>query len=347
MTTELLRRDARTAGGVAGLARSEVRRFTSRRFIRWLLGLAVLGYLVVVPLVAITQFGRTTEAMRTEAQAEVDRIVAEQKAYRDQCLKSPLPPDAPADMAVEDYCGPPATAEGIPVEQFLPKTPFNLASALQPGALAVGAAVAVLFFVVGATWVGAEWSARTMMALLFWETRRIRVLVTKIVVLVGAAAGFAVVAQLVWAASAWWIASTRGSTSGLPKGFWVDVAALSGRSVLLAVFTSLIGFAVAQLIRGTGAALGVGFVYFAIIESAVQGIRPGWSQWLLTTNAAALVAKGGIPVYVQGTTVSATGQLEEGREIVIGNLHGGLVIGGVTLALLALGAWLFRRRDLT
>ncbi len=347
MTTELLRRDARPGGGVAGLARSEVRRFTSRRFIRWLLGLAVLGYLVIVPLIAITQFGRTTEAMRAEARAEVDRIVAEQETYRAQCLKSPLPPDAPPGMAVEDYCGPPATAEDIPVDQFLPRTPFNLASALEPGAIAVGTAVAVLFFVVGATWVGAEWSARTMMALLFWETRRIRVLLTKIAVLVAAAAAFAVVAQVVWVGSAWWIAATRGSTGGLPKGFWTDAAALTGRTVLFAVLTSLIGFAVAQLIRGTGAALGVGFVYFAVIESAVQGIRPGWSQWLLTTNSAALVANGGIPIYVQGTTVSATGQLEEGREIVIGNLHGGLVLGGVTLALLALGAYLFRRRDLT
>ena len=332
----------------SGLLLAEAHRFASRRFIRWLLGLAVLGFVVVVPLVGVTQFARTSEQVRAQARAEISRIVAEQNTFREQCLAGPVPPGLPADAPPDEYCPPVASAADFSEGDFLPKRPFDLADLLQPGALAVGAAVAALFFVVGATWVGAEWSARTMMALLFWETRRLRVLATKTAVLVAATAVVAVLAQLAWAGSAWLLASTRGSTGPLPKGFWGDVAALGGRTVLLAVLTALIGTGVAHLIRSTGAALGVGFVYFAVVESAVGAVRPGWQEWLLTTNAAALVAKGGLTIAVPGKAVdSGSGQVVEFTEKNISNLHGGLVIGAVTLGLLAVGGWWFRRRDLT
>jgi hypothetical protein len=63
---------------------------------------------------------------------------------------------------------------------------------------------------------------------------------------------------------------------------------------------------------------------------------------------AALVLKGGTTVFVPGTTVDdESGQFVEFVERNVSNLHGGLLIGGVTLVLLVAGAWLFRRRDLT
>jgi hypothetical protein len=342
------RRDAAARPHGTGLLRAELHRFVSRRFIRWLLGLAILGYAGLVPLIAYTQFERTTPAVRAEAQREVDRIVAEQNQYRAACLKNPLPSDAPKGMTPEEFCGPAGNPADLQVDQFLPRQPFVLGDALQPGALAVGAATAALLFVIGATWIGAEWSARTMTALLFWETRRLRVLTVKVFVLTLVAGVIGALAQAVWIGSAWAIASTRGTTSGLPKHFWSDVAALDGRCTLLAVLVALIGFAVAHLVRYTGAALGVGFVYFAIVENAVGGVRPGWQPWLLSTNAAALVLKGGITLAVPGTSVDRqSGQVQDYHDVTVSNLHGGLVFGGVTLALLLVGAWLFRRRDLT
>lgn len=341
------RRDTRRSRRAGSLWRAELRRFRARRLIRVMLALAVLGYLVVVPLIAVTQFARTTATELAAARAEVDRMVAEQARYREQCLASPPPPDAPEGATPEELCGPALTADDLVVEDFLPRRPFRLATAHLPGAVAVGVAGAVLFFVIGATWVGAEWSARTMAALLFWETRRIRVLTVKAVVLGAVTALLAAFAQAMWVGSAWVIATTRGTTSPLPPGFWTDAVQLAGRAVLLAVLAALIGFAVAHLTRGTGAALGAGFVYFAVVEIAVGVLLPRWEEWRLTVNVAALLLPGGLTVFVPGRGVNAQGQVVEATEVVVGNLHGALVIGGLAAALLLLGAVAFRRRDLT
>jgi ABC-2 type transport system permease protein len=340
------RRDSRSSRRSGSLLKAELRRWRGRRFIRLLLALALLGYLVVVPLIAYTQFARTTPAELTEARSAVDRIVAEQAAFREQCLANP-PSDAPEGMTPEEVCGPAMTAADVNAADFLPRRPFVFTEALQVGTIAVGVAVAALFFVIGATWVGAEWSARTMTALLFWETRRLRVLAVKVVVLAAAAALTAAFAQALWAGSAWLIASTRGTTSGRPARFWTDAAQNSGRAVLLAVLVALIGFGVAHLTRGTGAALGVGFVYFAVAETAVNVVRPVWQEWLVTRNVAALLLPDGITIFRPGRQVDDAGQVVEGVEVVIGNLHGAALIGGLAVVLLLVGAVLFLRRDLT
>lgn len=329
------------------LLRAEVRRFTARRFIRVLLLLAVVGYLIVTPLVAVTQFAKPSAAGLVEARQRINRIVAEQNQQRDECLKQPVPAKA-AGVPADEMCGPPASPDSFDVAQFVGKRPFQLRSALPAGALAMGAAVAALAFVFGATYVGAEWSSRSMVALLFWEPRRVRVMAVKLGVIAAAAVALAVVAQGVWLASAELMARTRGSTDGLPAHFWSQLVAQQGRSTLLVVVAALLGFGIANLVRNTGAALGVGFVYFAVVETAIRGFRPGWQQWLLTDNAVALVSRGGHRLYLadEGYVDKQGSYVQSGREVVMSNLHGGLVLGLVTAALLAVGVWTFRRRDL-
>ena len=344
--TPLQRRETHRHRRSGSLSRAELRRFGARRLIRTLFALVVVGYLVLVPLIALTQFARTTPSELAAARAEVDRIVADQARWHAQCLESP-PPDAPEELTPEEICGPRPTPEQFVVEDFLPRRPFVLAKDLTGGATAVAVAMAALSFIVGATWIGAEWSAKTMNALLFWETRRLRVVAVKAAVLAGAVALGAAVAQAVWLGSAWLIAATRGSTSPRPPAFWTDHVALVGRGTLLAVLVALIGFAVAHLTRGTGAALAVAFVYFAILENAANLIRHQWGEYLLTINIAALLSHGGVAVYRPGQSVDADGQVVDGTEVMIGNLHGAVVIGAAAAVLLALGAVLFQRRDLS
>jgi hypothetical protein len=108
--------------------------------------------------------------------------------------------------------------------------------------------------------------------------------------------------------------------------------------VLLTVLAALVGFGLANLVRNTGAALGAGFVYFAVVETAVRVLRPTWQPWLLSNDAVALMYPGGLRIWIQDGA--------EGREYLIHNLPAGLTLGVVTAIVVGAGAVLFARRDL-
>lgn len=323
------------------LLRTELSRLTARRFIRILVTLALLGF-VVLSVVLFTQFSRPTPDLLAAAETRRAEDVALSEQFRQQCLNDDL---IPADER-EFACGPPLDAESFPLAQYLDREPFVLAEALPGGALGVAAATAMLGFVIGATYIGAEWSTRSIVALLFWETRRLKVIGVKTGVAALGGAALGVLGQLAWLGVSLPIARTRGTTE-VAAGFWGDYAGQAGRSVLLVVVVTLLGFGLANLIRNTGAALGIGFAYFAIVETALRNLFPRTQPFLLTDNSLALVQEGGLTVFIPGRTLdAATGGFVEFTEIVVSNLRGGLTLSAYLLVLLGLGTWLFRRRDL-
>jgi hypothetical protein len=335
---ELRRQDGDT-GRRGSLLAAEVSRLVSRRFVRWLVVLALVGLVVSVGY-AFTQFAKPSAAGLAEANAQLKQVLIEADRARAECAKS-----IPAGQTVETYCGPPAAEQGLTADQFIAKQPFDLAQYAPIGAVAVASGAAALAFLVGATFVGAEWSTRSIVALLFWEPRRVRVMAVKIAVTAGFAALAGALAQLLWVGAAVLLARTRGTTKVEP-GFWGDLLAQQGRSVALAVVAALFGFGIATLIRGTGAALGVGFLYFAVIETAVRSVWNAGQQFLITTNAAGLLAKGGTKVYLAYETVDERGIVQPGRELLIGNGRAGLTLAIYCGLLLAAGVWSFQRRDL-
>ncbi len=333
-----------TAPGPPGsLLRAEVHRMRSRRVVQVLVLVGAIGFALSLVL-ASTQFATPSASSLAEAQAELDRVLAENSAFYEQCLTSS---DIPHGQTPEQFCGAPPTAESFGgLEQFIDKRPFVLGEDGLTGATAVAAATAVIAFVLGATWIGAEWSTRSIVALLFWEPRRVKVMLTKLAVLAATTVLLAVLAQAVWALAAQVLAATRGDTTA-PPGFWGDLTASAGRGVLLVVLVALLGFAFANLVRNTAAALGVGFVYVLIVENAVRAARPAWQEWLLSTNAAALVQDGGASFFVYGQVTDANGLVQfTDREVVVSNLHGGLVLAAVAALVVGLGVLLFSRRDL-
>lgn len=323
------------------LLRAEVHRFRSRRFIRILVLLALGGFVVGV-VIAGTQFAKPSAAGLADAQRIMAEAGQQQEQFRQECLKQPQPPGQTA----EQTCGPPFEASGIGVEDFMRTKPFVFADTAPGAAGGVAAGTAALLFLIGATWVGAEWSSKSMTALLFWEPRRLKVIATKLAVLLGAAALIGAAAQALWLLGAKALAATRGSTGRLPDGFYGDLLAIQARGVLLVVVAGALGFALANLVRNTGAALGLGFVYFAVVENAVRVLRPKWEPGLLTNNAAALVSKDGLRLYLNETHVDGQGQLVSVREIVLSHLHGGVVLVLTAAVLVAVGGVLFARRDL-
>lgn len=345
MSAELIeRQDGPAAPAVRpSLLRAEVRRFGSRRFIRVLLGLAALGYAVAL-LVGFSEHAKTTPEVLAAAERKVAVMVAENEQYRQQCLAES---SRPGGTSAQERCGPPMTAESFgDAAYLLDKQPFSLATDGLTGSQGMGFAAAALAFLIGATFIGAEWSGRSLVALLFWEPRRLRVMGAKLGVLAGAAALLAVAAQAAWWAGAKVLAATRGSAE-VPSGFWGDWLGVAGRSVFVVGIAALLGFGIAHAVRHTAAALGVGFVYFAVVESMIRAFRPSWQPWLLTDNAIAFLQHEPYTVYVGGSFVDERGLTQYGsHEIVVTHLHAGLVLGAVTLAVVGLGVLLFQRRDL-
>lgn len=351
MSTALQPAQPDAAAGRGSLLRAETRRLWSRRMIRALLALAALGFLGGVALTS-TQYAKPSPGVQAEAERRLAQAVADSERYRDQCLSQSSVPDGAAPVGVpaptlEQYCGPPVTAENFGgIDSFVDKRPFELAGDGSGGVVGVSAALGALAFLIGATYVGAEWSTRSMVALLFWEPRRWKVMAVKLVVLAGALALVALVVEAAWLGAARMLAEVRGTGAG-PDGTWSDLLAGAGRGVLFVVLIGLLGFGVANLIRNTGAALGVGFVYFAVVETVVRLFRPRWQEWLLTDNAAALLTNGGFIIFVPPETPEGPFTLEQSSgELVISNLHGGLVLATVTAAAVTAGVVLFARRDL-
>jgi hypothetical protein len=167
----------------------------------------------------------------------------------------------------------------------------------------------------------------------------------KLAVLAVAAALFGVLAQAAWLAMAGILSAVAGDGATVPDGLWGDLLATQGRGVLLCVLAALAGFGIANLIRNTGAALGAGFVYFAVLETAIRALRPTWQPWLLTNNAVALINPGGLRLFIDDGQPDENGFVR-GAEYVIGNLQGGLLLAGVSTVLVGAGLVLFAKRDL-
>ena len=333
--------DADPPSGPRGsLFRAEVHRFRSRRLIRLLVLLSAVGWVLAV-VIALLHYGTPTAADHASARQSMQQVVAQSEQSRQECLSNP--PPAPADVSPEDVCGPPMQVSDLDENSFLPRQPFDLATAGSRGAIGFGAAAAALAFVIGATWIGAEWSSRSLVALLFWVPRRMQVLGVKVAVLALAAVVLGVVAELAWLAMAVLLRAVAGNGRALPTQFWGALFAIQGRAVLLVVLIALLGFGLTNLIRNTGAALGVGFVYFAVVESAVRALRPAWEPWLLSDDAAALLTPHGITIYLFDG-LGRTG-FTQPREYHLGNLQAGIELTAVVAVVIGIGVWLFNRRD--
>ena len=299
-----------------------------------------MGYLIAAPAIAVTQFSKPNAAVLADAQNRLEQAVVEQNKFRDECAKQfSSDPGVNLDEMLR--------AGGERVGHAGPRTssskqPFELAEALPAGAIAMGVATAMLAFLIGATYVGAEWSSRSMVALLFWEPRRLKVMGVKIAVTALFAALLGVVTQAVWWGTAEVVARTRGDRDNLPADFWPDLFGQQGRAVLFVVLTALLGFGIANLIRNTAAALGAGFVYLVIIENLVRGFFPNRQQWLLVENVSGLLSRDGHTVYIYENDPFGDGV----REVLISNVRGGLVLGILTAVIVVIGVLLFKRRDL-
>lgn len=312
----------------------EIRRLTSRRLLR-LLVLLLLATIVVVAVVDGVRSHRDVAAARAAAAAQAAQYARQapppaeqQQLCEDAKARGEAPPDANCEFKA------PTAAD------FFADPRYRLATQLPNAVGGVLVGVGLLGVVVGASAIGAEWSAGTYAGLLAWEPRRVRVLTAKLLAILAVLGVVGVVALGLETLLGWVVAATRGTTAGTTGAVVSEVLLRCGRGLGLVALLSVAAASVAGLLRSTAGALGVAAAYLVGGELVLRGLRPGWERWLLTSNAGAIVTG----------RVQVVGRRFRTGMTTLYTLHAGraaVYLGLGVVVLVAVSAVVLRRRDVT
>jgi ABC-2 type transport system permease protein len=301
----------------------ELLRILSRRIVR-VVGVLILAAILIAGVVV---FARSHRLSPAEHLAGEDRARAEWQAQIDACARGEfgIPAESiPPGTTLAEFCEE-AVIGGLIVED--PR--FRL-TAVKDVLAGTSGFLITLLLVLGASFVGAEWHAGTMSTFLTWEPRRVRVFAAKIL----AAAAFALVGflivQVLLALALVPAAALRGTTKGADLTWLGSTFGMQIRAALMASVAAGIGLSLASIGRNTALALGVGFVYFSILEPFLRVVRPGWQSWFLSDNVATFVS-GESSGFIEGRSP----------------FEAALLISAYTLGLTVVALELFRRRDVT
>jgi ABC-2 type transport system permease protein len=304
---------------VIRLIASELLRFRSRRLVVVLMGASLIGAGVGVVIAAFQSTPPSAEAVATaSAQAREEVAACLVQDWEGVEIQGSL------EQFCEDNFGDPAQYMGS-----------HLKLADLPDILeGISSITSIMGLVVGASVVAVSWQTGTINTILTWEPRRLRWFAARVLVI---AAGVLVMTLAIVAflsAGLVLAAMTRGSTVGTDGAWWSDVLWTSLRIGVAALISAVIGAAVAAVGRHTAAALGVVFVWTAVIEGLIRGFRPLWSPWLLGDNLVSFLSWSTTDYQV---STFETFTITPGRAV--------FVILGYTAITLVLGFTFIRARD--
>jgi ABC-type transport system involved in multi-copper enzyme maturation permease subunit len=332
------------------LFRTELRRLAKRRFARWMAvgGLLVLAVVVVGMFVSNQKIGPDQWAA---AERSADRQYQEQVRWAEQervaCERAKTTGEEFYTSDCTEISPPPR--EEIQAEWFLPST-FNFRESFGDMLIPLAAILALIGFVVGASFVGAEWSTGGMMNLLLWRPKRLTVLLTKLGALLTGLLALALPATVAWFGSMWLVANLRGSTEQMTSGAWQSFLLTGLRGIVLALVAATVGFALASLGRHTAMALGgaigvlvVGQMAIAVLLSMIQ-VRY-LDAWLLPTYAYAWMTKEIELQDWRSCDASYTGNCEPAT-LAITWQHSSLLFTVGVVLFLGAAMWAMRRRDI-
>lgn len=200
--------------------------------------------------------------------------------------------------------------------------------------------VSLVSLLVGVTFVAAEFATGSIGTWLTFVPQRGKVFTSKTT----AAALAGLVFGLVWGAAYLGVTAAGYALAGSD----VTITAPLIHSVLkvgvLALAVTMIGTALAFLLRHTAAALGVAIGYLIGIDAILLQALRGGGRWSLTNNLAAWVA-GRASYYEESCTTDQNGTMCDYVERTITQTQGGLVLAVVVVFVTALALLTFRRRD--
>lgn len=332
---------------------TELRRLGKRRFIRYMSLAALLVLLAVVVGTFLTnqrigpeQHAAAERRAQSEYEDQVryaqrDRAACEQAEAAGQPKDGMYPEDCSMIMA--------PSRDSFEARWYLPST-FDFRDDFRPTLTTYAAILAMVAFVVGASFVGAEWSTGGMMNLLLWRPKRVNVLLTKLAALLTGVVATTVLGLLVWTVAFWAVGSLRGSTERVTFGVWQSLALTGLRGVVLVTVAAVIGFTLASVGRHTAFALG-GVLAVGVVGQFGLGIVLEMADvkfpqvWLLPTYALVWMDK---ELKLQSWDVCNATQVGECQPDVLTLTwqHSSLLFAvGVVLALGA-AIWGIRNRDI-
>lgn len=330
------------------LFKAETRRLSKRRFTRFfvLLALIILG--LVAGGTAYTH-QKASAATLAAAEKEADQAWQEQVRYAEQaqqeCQKDP-------SQYGGDCSGiTPPTREDFPADQFM--TPrFDFRQDYPAMVIVWAALLALVAFVIGASFVGAEWNSGGMMNLLLWRPQRLRVLSTKLSALLSWLFGLSVLTGAVWTGLFWLIATLRGTTEKMTPGAWQSLGLTGLRGLGLVLVAGAIGFGVASIGRHTAAALGAAIGVIVVFQFGLAIVLElararFYEAYLLPAWIGAWMAKSYEVVdYNAPCDFSATNGCESPTFTITWEMAGGL-FAAVSIIIVGTAMWTIRRRDIT
>jgi ABC-2 type transport system permease protein len=338
------------------LAKAELRRLFKRRLTR--IFLVVLFFvLAAIPVSFIFSSQPAGPAQRAAAEVDARRayeqVSADHARMVEQCqseVRGGLA-QTEADQRYGPNCGQDFAPQPdqFRAQDFMPYE-FNFRQEFSTSVIVFAGLAAMVMFVVGASFVGAEWNTGGMMNLLLWRPRRLPVLFTKLAALLGGVLAVTVVLGALWTVAFWLIGRYDGTLGGMTPGAWRSFALSGARGVGLILVAAAVGFGLASIGRHTAMALGVVVGVLAITEIGLRIVLalaqvPFGDRFLLTSYAAAWFDKRYV-IYDYRACNFAQGVCNPG-ELVLTWQQAGAVFGIGAALVLIVAFWSMQRRDIT
>ena len=305
------------------------RRFTRLALIALLLGLAGFQLVVNDALSPLTG-ARLAAAQRAYEESHTDWVDSHRN-YEQECRDG--------GGTSEECTFPEPTLAEYRVEP----TPFK---EVAPTALELSTAlVALIAFMIAASFIGAEYSSGSITNWLTFIPRRGHVFWSKLLTLIGFTALLGALSSAITLAAALVLARLYGSHVESLR----ELAEMGARGVLAVIGLAVLGFCIGLVTRHTAGPIGIllGYGVVWILRMGILG-EQAWTQrmtrWTPDGNLAAIVDHG-FTYSVPAETVTAEGVNIDYIEHTISLTHG-IAYWSILLILVVLGSLLiFHRRD--
>jgi ABC-2 type transport system permease protein len=255
---------------VVRLVGTELRRFTLRRAVRWLVGLSLLLALVINGV----QLARSSEGT-TYQRAQLPTLPTDCRTGEHDGL--PVIDQSCLEQG-NGVLVEPGSVNGKPADVYFASPADHRVRAgrtFEDTIAGMGIALALLGVLIGSSFLAAEFGASGFGTQLLFEPRRWRLYGAKVAA-VAIGCGVVAVLLVAWTGLGQLVASAlRGSTAGVDAGWLLDRAGNTSRTVAACALAAVCALAVGALARRTVVAVGI---FFGVVIATGFLINTSWGR---------------------------------------------------------------------